>query len=58
MIELAEILAEGEPFLRVDLYDMGRPVFGELTFHPESGLGQFTPSDWDERVFRYLERAA
>ncbi len=58
MIELAEILAEGEPFLRVDLYDMGRPIFGELTFHPESGLGKFTPSDWDERVFRYLERVA
>ena len=50
MREIAEVLAAGEPFLRVDLYDLGKPVFGELTLHPEAGIGQFAPPQWDERL--------
>lgn len=35
MLEIAEILSEDFPFVRVDLYENeGRPVFGELTFTP------------------------
>ena len=34
MREIAEHLAAGELFLRVDLYDLGRPVFGEMTLTP------------------------
>jgi hypothetical protein len=49
MIQIAEILSNREPFIRVDLYDCGRPVFGELTLHPEAGLGHFTPPEWDLR---------
>ena len=48
-IQIAEILSNREPFIRVDLYDCGRPVFGELTLHPEAGLGHFTPPEWDLR---------
>lgn len=41
-------LAAGIPFLRVDFYVVNnKPYFGELTFFPLSGLGCFTPRDWD-----------
>jgi len=35
MIEMTEALAGRKSFIRVDLYDIGRPIFGELTLHPE-----------------------
>ncbi len=47
MLQLAESLAGPEPFLRVDLYDIGRPIFGELTLTPEAGLGRFDPPEYD-----------
>lgn len=50
MLAAAESLARDEMFLRVDFYDVGRPVIGELTLHPGSGMVKFTPSDWDERL--------
>lgn len=44
MVQLAERLSAGEPFLRVDFYDCGGEIrFGELTLHPESGLAAFEP---------------
>lgn len=55
MIELAEILSKGFPFLRVDLYNPGEKVyFGELTFYPASGLGKFIPNEWDEKLGELL----
>lgn len=50
MIEYAETLAGKEPFIRIDFYDVGRPVFGEITLYPEAGLGTFDPPEWDERL--------
>jgi hypothetical protein len=50
MFEMAECLASDEPFLRVDFYDVGKPIFGELTLHPEAGFGIFDPPEWDERL--------
>jgi hypothetical protein len=48
MIEAAELLGTGFDFVRVDLYEVGRkPLFGELTFYPSSGLDQFHPADYD-----------
>jgi hypothetical protein len=48
MIEIAERLAQGWDFIRVDLYDCaGRIVFGELTGTPQNGLGIFDPPGWD-----------
>lgn len=39
MIAGAEALAQGFPFARVDLYEIGgRPRFGEVTFYPQSGF--------------------
>ena len=35
-------------FVRVDMYHyQNRPVFGELTFTPYNGMGNFTPSSFD-----------
>ena len=51
MIEAAETLSRGFDFVRVDLYEVeGRPLFGELTFYPGSGLDRFRPAAFD-RLF-------
>jgi teichuronopeptide biosynthesis TupA-like protein len=47
MIGMAEALARRESFIRVDLYDVGRPIFGELTLSPEAGHGRFDPPKYD-----------
>jgi hypothetical protein len=48
MIEAAETLGRGFDFVRVDLYEVeGRPLFGEFTFYPGSGLDRFRPSRFD-----------
>jgi hypothetical protein len=47
MIMLAEKLAGDEPFIRIDFYDVGRPVFGEMTLHPGAGRERFSPHEWD-----------
>lgn len=49
MIELAENLANGIPFVRVDFYEVnGNLYFGELTFFPGAGFEEFTPNSWDK----------
>jgi hypothetical protein len=53
MVEMACRLSEGFPFVRVDLYSVeGRasPVFGELTFYPDSGLKPFDPPRVDQEI--------
>ncbi|MCW2601821.1 MAG: hypothetical protein JWM02_3650 [Frankiales bacterium] len=47
MLQIAEALAVDEPFIRVDLYDVGRVVFGEITLHPAAGTGKFDPESYD-----------
>lgn len=48
MIELAEKLSEGIPFVRVDFYESeGNIYFGELTFYPGGGFERFSPVEWD-----------
>lgn len=48
---LAEKLASRFPFVRVDFYLIdGDIYFGELTFHPTSGFGRFSPKYYD---FKY-----
>ena len=48
MIEVSEILAEGNPFIRIDLYapDDNRVYFGEITIFPTSGFSPF--SDYND----------
>ena len=56
MIELAEILSEGIPFVRVDFYESdGRIYFGEMTFYPGSGFEEFTPFRWDRTLGDWIE---
>jgi len=50
LVQLAERLAGGEPFVRVDFYDVEGPVFGEMTYHPGAGLEHFVPPEWDLRL--------
>jgi hypothetical protein len=48
MIEAAETLGRGFDFVRVDLYEVEeRPMFGELSFYPGSGLDRFRPAHFD-----------
>jgi hypothetical protein len=45
---MAEKLAAGFDFLRIDLYLVGdRIYFGEITVYPYSGLMPFVPPGWD-----------
>ncbi len=51
MVELARALAQSFPFVRADFYNIeGRILFGELTFFPQSGLGEFTPIEYDRQI--------
>lgn len=51
MLKIASILAKDIEFLRVDLYQTLEGIFfGELTFYPNTGMGTFTPNDWDSKL--------
>lgn len=48
MVELARVLSEGIPHVRVDFYDInGKIYFGELTFFHFSGFEKFEPEEYD-----------
>lgn len=56
MIKLAEKLAEGIPFVRVDFYEIdGKVYFGELTFFPGGGMEEFEPEEYDEILGNMIE---
>jgi len=51
MIKLAEILAEGVDFVRVDLYLIGKQIyFSELTNFPLGGFIAFIPDTFNKQV--------
>lgn len=55
MVELAETLSQGIPFVRVDFYEIqGKIYFGELTFYPGSGFEEFNPPEWDRILGDWL----
>lgn len=57
MIRYSEQLAEHirSPFVRVDFYNVdGKILFGEITFYPAGGHGQFTEPGWDEKLGSWL----
>lgn len=48
MLRIAQQIAQGEPFVRVDFYSVnGRTYVGEITFFPASGYGKFLPEKYD-----------
>lgn len=56
MINLAEKLSEGIPFVRIDFYLVNHMVyFGEITFFPASGLKGFVPEEWDLRFGELIQ---
>ncbi len=53
---LAEQLAAGFPFARIDFYNIeGRIYFGEITFYPWSGYIRFTPDSFDYELGRHFK---
>jgi hypothetical protein len=56
MVLIAEKLSSGIPFVRVDLYTIeGSIFFGEMSFHPGSGLAAFTPAEWDYKIGEWMD---
>ncbi|MDO4493101.1 MAG: ATP-grasp fold amidoligase family protein [Clostridia bacterium] len=55
MIPLAEKLAEGVPFLRVDFYcENGKIFVGEMTFAEDAGFCTALLPEWDEKLGGWL----
>lgn len=55
MIEIARKLAINIPFVRIDLYTVKNQIyFGEITFFPNSGVGKFSPKEWDWKLGEFL----
>ena len=51
MFFVAERLAQGMDYVRVDLYNIeGRIVFGEMTNYPNAGLVPFDPPEFDQKL--------
>ena len=58
MLEAAEVLAHDFSFARVDFYEVaGKPLFGEFSFYPGSGLDPFA-ADWIDFELGNLWRSA
>lgn len=55
MLDLASVLSEEIPFLRVDFYIIKHQIyFSELTFFPASGFERFEPDVWDKTLGDWL----
>ena len=51
MIEMATILSQGLPHVRMDFYDInGHIYFGEYTFYDSAGFDRIHPLEWDYRL--------
>ncbi len=56
MKELCSLLSKGILFLRTDFYSVGdRVYFGEMTFYPEGGFGEFLYEGNDELLGSWLK---
>lgn len=55
MKDIAKRLSENSLFLRVDFYEVkGKLYFGEITFYPASGFGEFDPKEWNKKLGKLL----
>ena len=55
MIKIAEILSEGIPEVRVDLYISNNKIyFGELTFFDGGGFDKIEPLEWDYKLGSWI----
>ena len=56
MTRVATKLAEGFPFIRVDLYNLqGKIIFGELTIYPTDGRMEFYPDRYNKIIGDYMD---
>lgn len=56
VVQLAEKLSQGIPFIRVDFYIIdGHPYFGEIAFYPSSGFAEFKPEEWEQRIGEWIK---
>lgn len=56
MKELASVLSQGTPELRVDFYEVnGKVYFGEMTFFHCSGFAKFHPEEWDKQFGEWVQ---
>lgn len=56
MLNIAEKISVGIPFIRVDMYEVDNKVFlGELTFFDGSGFDEITPYSWDLQLGDWIE---
>lgn len=56
LLQLAEKLSSGFPFLRTDFYVVdGRVFFSELTFYSDGGFACFDPPEWDKILGSWIE---
>ena len=55
MFRIAEELSKNIPFVRIDLYNVnGKIYFGEMTFFPASGFGNFIPQEWNRKLGKLI----
>jgi hypothetical protein len=55
MLSICRELASQIPFVRVDLYSIQSKVYmGEITFYPASGMGVFTPQEWNYKLGKFI----
>lgn len=51
MKQMASLLAKSIPFSRIDFYEINHQAyFGEITFFPASGFGNFNPREWNVKM--------
>ena len=56
MISICKKLAKDIPFSRIDLYLINNEdYFGEVTFYPASGMGNFTPNEWNMKLGQLID---
>ena len=54
-IRIARELSKNIPFVRIDLYEIrDHTYFGEITFYPKSGMGNFRPNVYDELLGKMI----
>ena len=56
MIDLAKVLSQGFPFVRVDIYEINQKIyFGEMTLYPGAGITEFFPDKWNAVLGDYID---
>lgn len=56
MQQIAKTLSNSIPFVRIDFYEVNRKAyFGEITFFPASGFGEFSPNKWNYTLGSWIQ---